>query len=315
MPLEEKFMIEEIARLKREKNAVILVHNYQLPEVQAVADILGDSLGLAREASQTDGSLIVLCGVRFMAETAALLCPNQRVLLPERLAGCPMADMITGVELAEAREKFPDLYVITYVNSTAEVKAGSDICCTSSNAVRVMKQAPAGKRILFVPDRHLGEWAARQLGKSFARYPDTAEVMLWPGFCNVHHRLKTTDVERAREQYPNALVMAHPECDMAVLELADRVASTGGMLQWPGEIDSTEFIVATEVGMLEPLRRRYPRKHFYACSASKLVCWNMKLTGLESVYQALAEEQHLVTVPADITIPARRAIERMLALG
>jgi len=315
MPLEEKFMIEEIARLKRERNAVVLVHNYQLPEVQAVADILGDSLGLAREASQTDAELIVLCGVRFMAETAALLCPNQRVLLPERLAGCPMADMITGAELAEARERFPDLYVITYVNSTAEVKAESDICCTSSNAVRVMKQAPAGKQILFVPDRHLGEWAARQLKKSFAPYPEQAEVMLWSGFCNVHHRLKGEDVLRAKEQYPNALVMAHPECDTAVLELADKVISTGGMLNWPGEVGSGEFVVATEVGMLEPLRQRYPQKRFHACSASKLVCWNMKLTGLESVYLALKNEQHLVTVSAEIADPARRAIERMLALG
>ncbi len=315
MPLDEKFMIEEIARLKQERNAVVLVHNYQLPEVQAVADILGDSLGLAREASETDAELIILCGVRFMAETAALLCPNQRVLLPERLAGCPMADMITGAELAEARERFPDLYVITYVNSTADVKAESDICCTSSNAVRVMKQAPAGKQILFVPDQHLGEWAARQLGKSFALYPEQAEVMLWHGFCNVHHRLKGADVLRAKEQYPNALVMAHPECDTAVLELADKVTSTGGMLNWPGEAGSDEFVVATEVGMLEPLRQKYPQKRFYACSASKLVCWNMKLTGLESVYLALKNEQHLVTVAAEIADPARRAIERMLALG
>ncbi len=201
------------------------------------------------------------------------------------------------------------------MNSTAEVKAESDICCTSSNAVQVMKQAPTGKQILFVPDRHLGEWAARQLGKSFAPYPEQAEVMLWPGFCNVHHRLKGEDVLRAKEQYPNALVMAHPECDTAVLELADKVASTGGMLNWPDEVGSAEFVVATEVGMLEPLRRRYPQKRFYACSASKLVCWNMKLTGLESVYLALKNEQHLVTVSAEIADPARRAIERMLALG
>ncbi|HDR06078.1 MAG TPA: quinolinate synthase NadA [Candidatus Coatesbacteria bacterium] len=314
-PFENDFLLAEIDRLRRERGAVILAHNYQLPEVQATADRTGDSLGLARMAAGTDARVIVLAGVGFMAETAALLCPDKRVLLPELRAGCPMADMITADDLLEARTRFPELYVVTYVNSTAEVKAESDICCTSANAVEVLRRAPADRPVLFCPDRHLGEWAALQVGRTdIGLYPAETDFRLWPGFCPTHHRLTLEDLERVKAAHPRAEVMVHPECRLEVCRAADRVASTGGMLKYPAETDAREFIVGTEVGMLEPLRRAYPDRLFFPAAAEKMVCWNMKVTTLESVYTALAEDRYPVYVPEETAAPARRAIERMLAL-
>jgi quinolinate synthase len=312
-PLETDFMLDGIARLRRERDAVVLAHNYQLPEVQAAADLTGDSLGLARHAAGTDARVIVLCGVEFMAETAAILCPDKRVLLPELRAGCPMADMVTADDVREAREKTPELYVVTYVNSSAEVKAVSDVCCTSANAVEILRRAPAGRPVLFCPDRHLGEWAALQVGRTdIGLYPAETDIRLWPGFCPTHHRLTLEDLQRAREAHPRAKVMVHPECRLEVCRAADRVASTGGMLRYPAETDAGEFIVGTEVGLLDPLRKTYPDRHFYPAAAEKMVCWNMKVTTLESVYTALAEDRYPVAVPEEVAAPARRAIERML---
>ncbi len=313
-PPEKSFMLTEIARLRGEGNAIILAHNYQLPEVQAVADLTGDSLGLARQAAETDAEVIVLCGVEFMAETAAILCPDRRVLLPELHAGCPMADMITADDVREAKEKTPELYVVTYVNSTAEVKAVSDVCCTSANAVEILTKAPADRPVLFCPDRHLGEWAALQVGRTdIGLYPGKADIRLWPGFCPTHHRLTLEDLRRVKKAHPEAKVMVHPECRLEVCESADVTTSTSGMLTYPAEVEATEFIVGTEVGMLDPLRRMYPAKNFYPAAAEKMVCWNMKVTDLESVYNSLAQDRYQIAVPREIADPARRAIQRMLS--
>jgi quinolinate synthase len=312
-PPDNDFMLAEIARLRGEREAVILAHNYQLPEVQAVADLTGDSLGLARRAAETDARVIVLCGVEFMAETAAIICPDRRVLLPELHAGCPMAEMISADDVRAARDETPDLYVVTYVNSTAEVKAVSDVCCTSANAVEILAKAPQGRPVLFCPDRHLGEWAARKVGRTdIGLHPAKTDVRLWPGFCPTHHRLTLEDLLRAKEAHPRARVMVHPECRLEVCEAADRVASTGGMLAYPAEVEDDEFIVGTEVGLLDPLRRGYPAKKFHPAAAEKMVCWNMKVTDLESVYNALSEDRHRVAVLEEVAGPARRAIERML---
>lgn len=304
-----------IDRLRAERGAVILAHNYQLPEVQELADHTGDSLGLARLAAKTDARVIVLCGVRFMAETAALICPDRRVLLPAAGAGCPLAEMLSAEQVREVRRRFPDVYVITYVNSTAEVKAEADICCTSSNAVAVLEQAPADRPVFFGPDRHLGEYAARELGRPAAIYPEEAPVMLWPGFCPTHHRLTPADVEEARRLHPGAPVMVHPECDISVIDAADVAASTGGMLDYPGSVEAEEFVVGTEVGMLTPLRKRYPKRRFHALAPEKTVCYNMKMVTADGVREALDKLGPVVEVEEAIAERARKAIEGMLAVG
>ncbi|MFO7676027.1 MAG: quinolinate synthase NadA [bacterium] len=293
----------EVLALKRETGALVLAHNYQLPEVYEVADLIGDSLELARAAAGTLARFIVFCGVRFMAETAKLLNPDARVVLAAPDAGCQMADMITAEALAARRRELGDVTVVAYVNTPANVKAGSDICCTSANAARVLGSIPAGRRVLFVPDRNLAAWAARESGR---------EVVAWPGFCYVHATFTVADVERARARWPGAKVVVHPECPLEVIDAADRVASTGGMYRLAPELG--DVVLGTEAAMCGRITRDFPG---VACRPLRrtALCVNMKRTRLESVRRALAGEVGAVEVPAPIAGPARRAIERMLELG
>ncbi|MCK5328184.1 MAG: quinolinate synthase NadA [Candidatus Latescibacteria bacterium] len=297
-------MVEKIERLKRERNAIILAHNYQLPEVQDVADYTGDSLGLSIQASETDAEVIVFCGVHFMAETAALICPDKLVLEPHRNAGCLMADMITVRQLREWKQRHPDAAVVCYVNSTAQIKAESDMVCTSANSVKVVQSIPEDKTILFVPDKSLGDWTAKQSGR---------ELMLWEGYCPTHHRILTEDIRKARAAHPDAVVMVHPECTADVIALADEVFSTGGMGRYAAESAAREMIVGTEIGLLHRLRKENPGKTFYP--ASPLAdCVNMKLNTLEKILWALEDRIYEVRIPEELAERARRPIERMLAL-
>lgn len=306
VPPENKRLAEEIRELARQRNAVVLAHNYQLNEVQEIADFTGDSLELSRKAAAVDANVIVFCGVHFMAETAAVLCPEKTVLLPSPEAGCPMADMITPEELRAFQAEHPGAVTVTYVNSTAEVKALSDICCTSANAQRVLESIPPETPVLFVPDRHLGEWASRNLGRG--------NVYFWPGFCPVHQRILPDDISRLRARFPEAVVMVHPECDMAVCEMADFVESTGGMLRRVlGLPSGAAVILGTEMGLINRLQALRPDLLILPAGPD-LVCANMKMTRLVHVRDALLHLVHRVTVPEDVARAARRAIERMLAL-
>ena len=298
-------LLARLQELKRQRNAVILAHNYQRPEVQDAADFTGDSLGLSREAARTDADLILFCGVHFMAETAAILCPGKTVLIPDPNAGCPMANMVTPRELREAKAKHPGAVVVCYVNSSAEIKAMSDLCCTSSNAVAVVRSVPRDRAVLFIPDRSLGDWVAKQLGR---------ELILWPGYCPTHHRILPEHVEAARRVHPGAKVVVHPECLEEVIALADHVASTSGILRYCTQSPATEFLIGTEIGMLHPLQKANPAKAFYALT--KLSdCPNMKLTTLEKMVWSLEETIYRVEVAPDVAAHARRAIERMLAIA
>ncbi len=292
----------EILELKKTKNATILVHNYQLDEIQDIADIRGDSLALAREAMNIDSEVIVLCGVHFMAESAAILNPDKKVLLSAKEAGCPMADMVTAQKLREAKAEHPDAAVVCYVNSSAEVKAESDICCTSSNAIQVINSVKE-KKIIFVPDQNLGRWAAKHTDK---------EIILWEGYCFVHHFVHASEIIAAKEEHPAAKVVAHPECQMEVLDLADHVCSTQGMFTYAKESESREFIIVTEKGMLYKLHKENPGKRFYIPSEN-LVCANMKRTTLRRLKNALENMVHLITVEPKIAERAGMALERMLA--
>ncbi len=297
-------LIEAIDKLKRKRNAIILAHNYQPAIIQDIADFQGDSLGLSQQAAESDSEVIVFCGVDFMAQTAAILAPDRLVLVPEERASCPMAHMAIGAEVRAMKRKHPGSLVVTYVNSTAEVKAESDICCTSANAVSVLRSLPMSKPIIFVPDMHLGEYAGKMAGR---------EVILWEGFCPAHHYVKVEEIEKARKKHPRALVMTHPECPLDVVELSDAVLSTAGMLKFANESDADEFIVTTEVGMLHPLSRQNPGKRFY-CSSAALLCPNMKMTTLQSIVRSLEEDTYPVRVPREIAERARLPIERMLAV-
>jgi len=292
---------ERIANLKAQRKAVILAHNYQLGEVQDIADLTGDSLQLAREAVQVDADVIVLCGVIFMAETAKLLNPQRTVLIPDPLAGCPMCDMAPVEALRARKAELPGVPVVAYVNTTADVKAEADICCTSSNAIEVVNSLP-DKRILFVPDKNLGHWVQRHTNK---------EIIFWDGHCPTHQRILVQDIQRLRSEHPNAKVMVHPECTPDVVDLADEVLSTGQMLRWARETDAQEIIVGTEVGMIHALKKASPGKVFIPVSLLG-TCPNMKRTTLEKVAWALEDMQYVVDVPEQIAAPARRAIERML---
>ncbi|OAT80696.1 quinolinate synthase NadA [Desulfotomaculum copahuensis] len=297
-------LTEEIKQLKKERRAVILSHVYQRPEVQEVADYVGDSLGLSRQAAGTDAEVIVFCGVHFMAESAAILSPEKTVLLPEINAGCPMADMVTAGDLRAEKQALPGVTVVCYVNTSAEVKAESDIACTSANAVKVVDSLPPDQPVLFIPDRNLGRYVAQQTGR---------ELHLWPGYCNTHDKLTREDILAAKEAHPQALVLAHPECRPEVIALADAVASTTGMLRYARESAAGEFIVGTEAGILHQFHKQCPGKSFYLAS-NKLICPNMKATTLEKVHRALATLQPRVTVPAEIREKALRSLERMLAI-
>jgi quinolinate synthase len=294
---------QEIRRLKAERDAILLVHNYQLPEIQDIADLTGDSLELSRAAATMDGDVIVFCGVDFMAETAAILSPEKTVLLPAEDACCPMAQMITADELRLAKERHPDAAVVCYVNTTAEVKAESDICCTSSNAVKVVNSVRQDE-ILFVPDQNLGRYAQRFTKK---------KILPWEGFCIVHDRITPAQVAEARRAHPGAEVLVHPECRPEVIDLADHVASTSGIIKEVCSSQSGEFIIGTEFGILHRLNRECPNKRCYPLSESA-VCRNMKKTDLAKVRDSLETLQPRITVPREIADRARRAIERMLAL-
>ena len=297
-------LLERLDQLKRERRAVILAHNYQRPEVQDAADFTGDSLGLARQAAKSGAEVILFCGVDFMAETAAIICPDKKVIAPDRNAGCPMANMITVRELHRWKKDHPAAAIVCYVNSMAEIKAESDICCTSANAVEVLGSLPDDSEILFVPDQSLGDYAAKKSGR---------KVHLWPGYCPTHHRILAEHVRRAKAEHPQAEVVVHPECTSDVIALADHVASTSGMLRVCRESEAGEFIIGTEIGLLHRLRKENPEKHFYPATALA-DCPNMKLNTIEKMVWSLEDMAFEVTVPKPVAGRARRAIERMLEL-
>ncbi len=297
-------LLDKIKQLKQDRNAVILAHNYQLAEIQDVADYCGDSLGLSIQASKTDADVIVFCGVLFMAETAAILSPDKTVLMPEPTAGCPMADMITAEQLREMKAKYPGALVVCYVNSSAQVKAESDYCCTSANAVDVVKSLPAEKKILFVPDQHLGRFVQEQTGR---------DIVLWPGYCSTHVQITVESVKAAQEAHPGAVVMAHPECSEPVKELADELLSTGQMLKFVKTSDVKEFIVATEIGIIHALEKVRPDATFIPGSA-RGICPNMKKTTIDKLLASLEKMQYEITVPQDVADGARKSLERMVEI-
>ena len=297
-------LLEEITRLKEERNAIILVHNYQLSEVQDIADLVGDSLELSQNAARTEADVIVFCGVHFMAETASILCPDKVVLLPDLAAGCPMADMITAEELRGEKGKYPDATVVCYINSSAEVKAESDLCCTSANAAKVVEAIPDSRRIIFVPDHYLGHYVSRRTGR---------EMILWPGYCPTHARIRPQDIIRLRAEYTKAKVIVHPECRPEVIDLADEVLSTSGMCRFASSTDAEEIIVGTEIGILYRLRRENPQKRFIPVS-EQAICPQMKLCNLENILQSLREMSPEVKVPEEVRIRAKASVDRMLAL-
>lgn len=301
----EQSLVDKLQQLKAARNAVILAHNYQRPEVQDAADYVGDSLGLARTAAKTKADVILFCGVDFMAETAAILCPNQKVLIPDPRAGCPMANMLSLRELQELKKQHPNALVVCYVNSSAEVKAESTICCTSSNAVQVLKSLPRDQEVLFVPDRSLGEYAAREAGR---------DVILWPGYCPTHHRVLAEDLRRAKHEHPEALIVVHPECTSDVIALADRVASTTGILDFCRASPAKEFIIGTEIGLLHRLGKENPDKRFYPASPHA-DCPNMKLNTLEKMVWSLEDMVYEFKVAEPVASRAREAIERMLHIS
>lgn len=296
-------IINEILRLAEERDALILAHNYQRDEIQEMAHITGDSLALSMEAAQTDRSVIVFCGVHFMAESAAILAPDKTVLLPRLDAGCPMADMITADGLREMKSRYPGVPVVTYVNSSAAVKAESDICCTSANAVKVVASLEEPEVIL-APDRNLGRYIADQVDKT---------CYFWDGYCPTHERFTVEDVRAAQADYPEALFMAHPECPPEVLAIADHICSTSGMYTFARANPAQQFIVGTEAGILYRLRKENPEKTF-VLPTTRLICPNMKLTSIEDVLQSLQTMSPRVTVPEAVRIPAKLALDRMLAV-
>ena len=294
---------DEILRLKKDRHAIILAHNYQPADVQDIADLTGDSLELSRAAATMDGDVIVFCGVDFMAETAAIISPEKTVLLPANDACCPMADMITADELKLVKSRHPEAAVVCYVNTTAEVKAESDICCTSSNAVKVVNSLQEDQ-IIFVPDRNLGLYTQRFTKK---------EILPWEGFCTVHDRITPDHVRKAHDLHPDAVILVHPECRPEVIDLADHVASTSGIIRYVCESPKKEFIIGTEIGILHRLRKDCPAKKCYPLSTAA-ICSNMKKTDLNKVRNALISLQPRITVPEEIAHRARCAIERMLAV-
>ena len=319
---------DRIQKLKKEKNAIILAHNYQRPEVQDIADITGDSLELSRAAARTDYDVIVFCGVHFMAESASILSPDKTVLLPEITAGCPMADMVTvkgprktkrelftdllGVTfefadeftLLDLKKQHPGVPVVAYVNTSAAVKAESDICCTSSNVVKVVESLKEDT-VICVPDRNLSAYAAKRTNK---------KIISWDGFCNVHQgHLDIEDVNKARAAHPDAALVVHPECPPEIQDMADQITSTSGMLRFCRESNHGEFIIGTEEGILHRLRKESPGKKFYILN-KEMVCPNMKRTKLDSVLRALEKMEHVIKVPEEIRIPAKRALDRMLEI-
>jgi quinolinate synthase len=294
-------LIEKISVLRKKRNAVILAHNYQLGEVQDIADFVGDSLELSQRAAETDADVIVFCGVQFMAETASILCPDKVVLLPDINAGCPLANMITAEHLREKKKEHPQTAVVCYINSSAEVKAESDICCTSANAVKVVESVDA-REILFVPDQYLGHYVSTKTSK---------KMILWPGFCPTHVRIKPERIKELKKDYPQARVVVHPECTPEVIALADEVLSTGGMCRYAQRDEVKEMIVGTEIGIIHRLHKENPGKKFIPIS-EQTICPNMKLITLEKVLWSLEEMSPEVKVPEEIRLRAKAAVDKML---
>ena len=300
-----KELIEKINKLKKEKNAVILAHCYQNVEIDDVADYVGDSLYLSQMAAKTNADIIVFAGVYFMAQTAKILNPTRKVLLPRLESGCRMADMITLEQLREFKSKFSKMPTVCYINSTAEVKSECDICCTSSNAVKIVDSLNA-EEILFLPDTYLGKWVEAQLGN--------VKVNTYPGFCPTHMQIRDKDVIAAREKYPNALVLAHPECHQSVTAIADYVGSTTGIMKFAKESANKQFIIATEKGVVDRLKRDYPEKEFILIKDS-VICPNMKWNTLTDIYNALDREEHEITVEEAMAQKALTCIDRMLEVS
>ena len=299
-----KQLIKEINELKKKKNAIILVHNYQRPEIYKIADYIGDSYGLSVQASKTNADMIIFCGVHFMAETAYILSPGKKVILPAINAGCPMADMVKPEDLRKLREKHPDAAIISYMNTTAETKAESDAICTSSNAVKVVN-ALSNEKIIFVPDKNLASYVAQYTEK---------EIIPWEGFCYVHNKFSSEELARAKSIQKNAKVIAHPECPKEFRDLADHICSTSGMINYAKDSEAKEFIIGTEIGMIEMLKQEVPEKTFYAAPPGS-TCVNMKRNTLDLVLKALKEEKPLITVPEEIRLKAKKALDKMMEVG
>ncbi len=302
--LDDAELLSRISDLKKQRNAVILAHSYERPEVQDAADFVGDSLELSRLAAKTDADVIVFCSVHFMAETAKILSPRKTVLLPSAEAGCPLADMITPAQLVAEKEKHPHAAVVAYVNCSAEIKALSDVCCTSANALQVVESMPQDE-ILFVPDQHLGRWVQKHTKK---------QMTLWAGCCPTHQRMKARDILELKRQYPDAVVLVHPESSEDICNLADEVLSTSQMLRYSHVSSASIFIIGTEMGMLHRLRKSMPEKTFLQPSKG-LICPNMKMTQLEDLYESLTEMQHPIEIPEPIRVRALKAIDGMLAVA
>lgn len=298
-------IIDEIKKLKKEKNAVILAHCYQNMEIDEVADFVGDSLYLSQMAAKTDAEIIVFAGVYFMAQTAKILNPDKKVLLPRLESGCLMADMINLDQLREFKAKHPGLPTVCYINSTAEVKTECDICCTSSNALNIVKSLNAPK-VLFLPDTYLGKWVESQL--------ENTEVITYLGYCPTHLRIKPQDIISTKEKYPDAKVLAHPECHAEVVKLADYTGSTTGIMKYAAESDSKTFIIATEKGVVDRLQRDYPQKEFILIK-DNIICPNMKWHTLEDIYNALEHEQYEINVAQNVALKAKKCIDRMLEVS
>ncbi len=296
-------LLEKIRCLKEGRNAVILAHNYQLPEVQDIADFVGDSLDLSIKAAETEADIIIFCGVHFMAETAAMLSPDKRVFLAGKNAGCPMANMITAEQMRKFKEEHPGLEALCYINTSAAVKAECDWCCTSANAVSIAEQMQ-GDEILFVPDKYLGSYIASKTDK---------KLILWNGYCPTHVRIRPEDILNAKQQHPKAAVIVHPECLTEVVALADEVLSTGGMVRFARESDYKEIIVGTEVGLIHRLQRENPKKKFFPAT-ELAVCPNMKLTTLEKIMWTLEGLENEIKVPEEVQKKAKKAIERMISV-
>jgi quinolinate synthase len=292
---------EKIKELKEKKDAVILVHNYQRGEVQEIADYLGDSLELSRKANSTDAEIIVFCGVRFMAETAKILSPEKKVLMPIEEAGCPMANMVTPEDVLALRKEHPNAKVVSYVNTNADVKAVTDVCCTSANAVKVVENIESNE-IIFIPDRNLGSYVKRFVDK---------KIILWDGFCYVHDQIQKEEVLQSKKRFPEALLLVHPECRPEVIDIADEVLSTSGMIKFAKESNARFFLIGTEEGILYRLKKENSEKEFFKAGKT-IICSDMKLTRQEDVYLALKEEKYEITLPNDIIKASRKALEEML---
>lgn len=300
--MSQENLIKAINALKKEKNAVILAHNYQRPEIYKIADFLGDSLDLSRKAAEINAKIIVFCGVRFMAETAKIISPEKTVLLPSKDAGCPLADTLNAEQLIELKKKYPGVPVVAYINTSAEVKALVDYVCTSMNAIKIIEHVDSD-RVIFVPDKNMGRWLQGKTNK---------KLIIWNGSCFAHNKLTGKVIKEAKKNHPDAKVVAHPECRPDVLKLSDRICGTGGMITYARKSDAKEFIIATEEGMCNRLKLEAPDKRFY-CFGN--VCYNMKYTTLEKVKQALEKNQHEIVINKDVAEKAQKAIAKMLEIG